>query len=117
MADKIVTTTEEKVREAAEACTDARTVLKLLFPDVFKSKFNHNPTLNYLVRYKKDGSIGLLLSERYRTPIYATLYSAIPSSDKFTIIHPSRSAYSSYSFRTIEEVLKSYDIVNDHTKD
>jgi len=33
---KVVTTTEERVKAAAEKCGDAKAVLKELFPDVFK---------------------------------------------------------------------------------
>lgn len=35
MSEKIVNTTDEKVRKAAESCPDAKRVLKELFPEVF----------------------------------------------------------------------------------
>lgn len=67
MPEKIVHTTEEKVKAAAASCPDAKRVLKTLFPDVFSEddqrfdgegrlRFNH-PTINGFIAIPIIGSI------------------------------------------------------------
>lgn len=61
---QIVTTTDEKVRKAASECSDAKRILQILFPEVFKV-LQFSPDKYYLLEFEypvKKGKLYLMNS-------------------------------------------------------